>query len=92
MADDDRIYRAAQKAAQKALADLGRARHGVTAARGSFGATPGLLSWGTLDDKIKKQKELAAQYRSVQEALRKAERAIADAERACTGLMSSTQR
>jgi hypothetical protein len=86
--DDERVYRAARAAAAQTRQRLGQARAAIVSAGTQFKSGVGIASWGTVGDKLNKNKASAAHYKELQAAIRAAETAIAHAEAACDALLA----
>jgi hypothetical protein len=87
MADDDAsIDRAVAEATATALRKLQRASDEVAAARSAFERGVGVVSWGSLGDKLTRRDGYRRRFDDLVTALAAAEKAIQRAEGECRGL------
>jgi hypothetical protein len=87
MADDDeRFRRAARPAIVNARGRLDQARVNLEAARKEFAGTGGQWMWGTIEDKLRSNRDCVGHYKQLQSAIAAAESAIVRAGVACDAL------
>jgi hypothetical protein len=84
--DEERLYEAVGEASARARQSLGQARSRVATAEKPFKEAVGWLSWGSVNDKLKKSRAYAKRYEELLAALQAADVAIARAEAACHAL------